>query len=136
MGEDDHGLRRGQRVATIADVEGGPTVGDRELVDWWRLGRRVGLLALGWAGLGSVGAAVTAALLGGLHGSGALWVGVAAFGFFASALGAVALSAFGGMLRAGERGERLAGGDVGLVPPQVSTRRRASRRDRGAGEDA
>ncbi len=105
----------------------------RELVDWRRLARRVWVLALAWAGLGVVGTAVTATLLRGLPDSGALWAGVATLGFLATVVGVVALSALGGMLRAGERRERLAGGDVGLLPPQARTRLVGNERRQGGG---
>lgn len=92
-------------------------------MDWRRLGRRLSLLALGWAALAVLGVGSTTALRGDLGAAGALWAGVAAIGFLASVLAAVALSALGGMLRAGERRQRLASGDVGLMPPQVRRRR-------------
>lgn len=83
------------------------------------MGRIVGLLALGWATVAVVGAG--AALAAGASGAIApLVVGVASFGLLASVVGVVAASALRGMLRAGERGERLAGGDVGLLPPKRS----------------
>ncbi len=101
---------------------------DRELVDWRRLGRRLWLFALAWAGFAVLGTGSTTVLGGVLVAASAFWAGVAALGFLASVLAAVALSAFGGMLRAGERRQRLAGGDVGLMPPQV---RRRQGRDGG-----
>ncbi|MFN2556094.1 MAG: hypothetical protein ABR592_04360 [Nitriliruptorales bacterium] len=116
---------------TAGDAEVDAPEGGHGLVDWRRLARRLWLLALTWAGLGVLGAAV-ATLPRGAAGAGALWAGVAALGLLASVIGTVALSALGGMLRAGERRERLAGGDVGLLPPQVRTR---LREERGQGRD-
>ncbi len=107
--------------------------GARNLVDWRRLARRLWLLALMWIALGMVGGVVTTALLGRGAGVGALWAGIAALGFLACVLATVALSAIVGMLRAGERRERLAGGDVGLLPPQVRTRLGNGRRPGGRG---
>ena len=127
-----HRRRRRTETAGKADVVD-QEVG-RQLVDWRRLAHRVWLLALVWAGLGFLGAAVTAMLLGVAAAPGALWAGVAALGFLASVVGVVALSALGGMLRAGERRERLAGGDVGLLPPQVRTRLVGTERHEGRGE--
>lgn len=132
MTDRDRAHRCRRWAATLADDVGG-AAGGRDLVDWRHLGRRVWLLALTWLGFGLLGAGMTTALLGSL-GPGALWAGVAALGFLASVVAAVALSAVRGMLRAGERRERLAGGDVGLLPPQVRTRLRPTQGDPGRGE--
>ncbi len=117
------------------DADRDVPVGDLQLVDWRRLGRRLWLLALGWAGLAALGIGATTALSGDPAAAGALWAGIAALGFPASVVVAVALSAVGGMLRAGESRERLAGGDVGLMPPQVRPRRPVQRKGEG-GEGA
>lgn len=45
------------------------------------------------------------------------WVGLALLGMFVVEVIVVGGSAVRGMLRAGDRGERLAGPDVGLFPP-------------------
>jgi hypothetical protein len=111
------------RERTTRDPEVSPEAG---LIDWGRAARRLGVLAVLWAvaaGLGSLG---TAALTG--DAATGPWLGVAAFGLGLSAVGVVAVSAVRGMLRAGDRGERLAGDDVALRPPQIRRRRR---RDRG-----
>lgn len=54
------------------------------------------------------------------------FVGIALGGMFVVELFVVGGAALRAMLRAGERGDRLARGDVGLLPPQLS--RRSGRR--------
>lgn len=96
------------------------------LVDWPAIGRRLRTSALVLLGL-----AVAAWLVVGVAGDGVriadVWgyVGLAFIGMFVAEVVFVGGSALRGMLRAGERGERLAGSDVGLLPPQL-TRRRGS----------
>ena len=94
---------------------------ERPLVDWARTGRRLRrvvalltiLVVVVWAVLGVVGdGGFELRLLGELAGLGLL-VAIAAEVVI---VGSVALA---GMLRAGERGERLAGSDVSLLPPQL-----------------
>jgi hypothetical protein len=97
------------------------------IVDWHRTGRRLrrqGLVILCvvlvvWLVLGVAGDGPTLRALGELLGLGVL---VAIAGEVVIVGGA----AVRGMLRAGERGERLASSDVSLLPPQV--RRRLGRR--------
>lgn len=95
------------------------------LVDWSVAGRRLRLSAIVLIGL-----AVVAWIVGGLLHDGPalrdLWgyLGLAAAGMFLAEIVVVGGSAVRGMLRAGARGERLAGGDVGLLPPQLSRRAR------------
>jgi hypothetical protein len=95
------------------------------VVDFSRTGRRlrVSLLVLG---LGVVVAWLVVGLLGerglGLRLLGEL-VGWALLAAFLVELVVVGGSAVVGMLRAGERGDRLAGGDVSLLPPQLRRRR-------------
>lgn len=96
------------------------------LIDWSRLGRRMAVITLGWVLVVGLGAAVTEALAGLTREGLLLWVGLGAVGLVTSAITLLAASALAGMIRAGDRGERLAGDDVGLSPPQV--RRRARRR--------
>lgn len=90
------------------------------LVDWRGTGRRLRRSA---AGL--LGGAVVAWLLVGLVGGGPRlselgnYLGAAVGGMVLVEIVVVGGSALRGMLRAGERGERLAGGDVSLLPPQV-----------------
>lgn len=87
------------------------------LVDWSRTARRMGVGVVAFQGL-----AVVAWLVVGLAGDGLRlgdlggFVGVAVLATFAMEVVVVGGSALRGMLRAGERGHRLASGDVGLLP--------------------
>lgn len=98
---------------------------DAPIVDFARAGRRIRTSAVV---LGTV--VVVAWLMTGLLGGGldprhlGAWGGVALFGMFLVEVVVVGGSALRGMLRAGDRGERLAGGDVGLLPPQLTGRSR------------
>lgn len=95
------------------------------IVDFPRAARRLRASALvlgaaaavGWVVAGVVGDGVRFADLGG-------WIGAALLGMFLVEVVVVGGSALMGMLRAGDRGERLAGRDVGLLPPQVTGRPR------------
>lgn len=95
------------------------------LVDWTVAGRRLRVSALVLISL-----ALVAWVVGGLlHDGIALrdvwgYLGLAAAGMFLAEVVVVGGSALRGMLRAGARGERLAGGDVGLLPPQLTRRGR------------
>ena len=90
------------------------------LVDWGRTGRRVRTsvlvltaVVLGlWTVLSLLGGGFELRTLGGL-------VGLALALLFLVELVVVGGAALRGMLRAGERGERLSSGDVGLLPPRV-----------------
>lgn len=90
------------------------------LVDWGRTGRRVRasvlVLALGvlvtWTVLALLGDGFDLRTLGGL-------VGLAMAVLFVVELVVVGGAAVRGMLRAGERGERLASHGVGLLPPRM-----------------
>lgn len=94
------------------------------IVDFPRAARRLRASAIvlgaaavvGWVVAGVAGDGVHVADLGG-------WIGAALLGMFLVELVVVGGSALVGMLRAGDRGERLAGRDVGLLPPQVTGRR-------------
>ena len=105
--------------------------GRHGLVDFARAARRIrssavtlGTLALvGWVVTGLVTDGVAVADLG-------AWVGLVLLGMFLVELVVVGGSALRGMLRAGDRGERLAGDDVGLLPPQLTRR---TGRDAGTG---
>lgn len=95
------------------------------LVAWGRVGRRMGVTAAvavgialaGWIVAGVVGDGPTLRSLGG-------WVGLAVAIMFVAEVVFVGGAAIRGMLRAGERGERLASGDVSLLPPQLTRRLR------------
>lgn len=93
------------------------------IVDFRRTARRLARSAL----LLSV-AAVVGWLVTGVAGSGVAlsdlpaWLGAVLAGMFVVEVVVVGGSAVRGLLRAGEDGERLAGGDVGLLPPQVRRR--------------
>jgi hypothetical protein len=95
------------------------------LVDFRATGRRVGRSGAALAAaavafwLGS--AVVTGGFDPGLLGNA---MGVALACLFAAEVVVVGGSALRGMLRAGERGERLADGDVGLLPTPLLRRRR------------
>lgn len=98
---------------------------DEPVVDFAWVRRRIGVVGAVWAALAVLGAVLSAGLAGGLSAAAVrLWLGVAGLGTVVSAVGLVAWSALRGMVRAAERGDRLAGDDVGLLPPR-------RRRDRG-----
>lgn len=91
------------------------------LLDWARIGRRIGWSA---AALGTL-AVATWLVVGLASGGPALadlggYLGLAAGGMFVAELVVVGGAAVRALLRAGERGERLAQRDVGLLPPQVT----------------
>lgn len=94
---------------------------DAPLLDWARVGRRIGWSA---AALGTL--AVVAWLVVGLASGGPSlgelggYLGLAAGGLFVAEVVVVGGAAVRALLRAGERGERLAQRDVGLLPPQVT----------------
>lgn len=95
------------------------------LVDWTGTGRRLRRTAVVLGGVAVAAWLVTGLAAGGLR-AGALggWVGGALLAMFLAEVVIVGGSALRGMLRAGDRGERLAGGDVGLLPPQLTGRDR------------
>lgn len=106
----------------------GPDTSTVPIVDFSRAGRRVQRSASILGASAVVGWLVSGLVTGGLDGSGlATWLALALAGMFVVEVVVVGGSAARGMLRAGDRGERLAGSDVGLLPPQV-TRRLARRR--------
>lgn len=97
------------------------------IVDWGRTARRIRLvlaslsvIVLGaWVALGVFGGSgFEPRLLGEL-------VGLALLVAFLAEVVVVGGAAIRGMLRAGERGDRLAGSDVSLLPPQLTRRRRS-----------
>ncbi len=90
------------------------------LVDWGLAGRRLiwsGAVLLALA----VGAWIVTSLVAGSWQAGVLgnFVGLALAGVFLVEIWVVGGSALRGMLHAGEAGHRLAGSDVGLLPPQL-----------------
>lgn len=96
------------------------------IVDWRRTARRIrlvltslGVVVLGvWLAVGVFGEqGLRPRLLAEL-------VGLALLLAFLAEVVVVGGAALRGMLRAGERGERLAGSDVSLLPPQLTRRRR------------
>lgn len=96
------------------------------IVDWGRTARRIrlvltslGVLVLvAWLAIGVFGTVGFAPrLLGEL-------LGLALLVAFLAEVVVVGGAAIRGMLRAGERGDRLAGSDVSLLPPQLTRRRR------------
>lgn len=95
------------------------------IVDWGRTARRMAIsvatistvIVVAWLGFGVVHGQLRGRLLGELIGLGLL----AAFAAEFVIVGGAALR---GMLRAGDRGDRLAGADVSLLPPQILRRRR------------
>jgi hypothetical protein len=98
------------------------------LVDWHRVARRVGVTATALLGLAVVVWVVRGLAGGGLVASDLFeLVGLALLAMFVDEVVLVGGAALRGMLRAGERGERLASQDVGILPPQVA--RRLRRRD-------
>lgn len=94
-----------------------------ELLDHGRTVQRVRVLAVvvgGFASVGLIGSWVVAS--GPSLGPFLLWAGLAVLVIVLGAIAIVTAAAVRGMLRAGDRGERLADGDVGLVPPQLRSR--------------
>lgn len=93
---------------------------DEPLVEWERAGRRLlrtagllgGLALVAWVVTSAVGGEWSLRRLGNLLGLGLAIV-------FLAEVWIAGGSALRGMLRAGERGERLSGQDVGLLPPQL-----------------
>lgn len=94
------------------------------LIDWGRLARRLGVVAGVWTGIAVAGALITLTVAD--RAATGLWLGVGAVGLGVTGVAVVARSAFVGMLRAGDRGERLASDDVGLTPSR--DRHRSGRR--------
>ncbi|HKJ56929.1 MAG TPA: hypothetical protein VJ978_13180 [Nitriliruptoraceae bacterium] len=90
------------------------------LVDWGLAGRRLALSAVVLLAV-ALGAWIVTSLVVGAWRPGVLgnFVGLALVGVFLVEIWVVGGSALRGMLRAGEAGHRLAGSDVGLLPPQL-----------------
>jgi hypothetical protein len=95
------------------------------IVDWHRTGRRlrrqavvlVGLVVVAWLALGVAGDGLELRSLAELFGLGVLLA-------IAGEVVIVGGAALGGMINAGERGDRLSSSDVSLLPPQVTRRLR------------
>lgn len=100
------------------------------IVDFSRAARRVRRSAIALGTLALVGWVVVGVATGGPDpvDLGA-WVGLALLGMFVVEVVVVGGSAARGMLNAGDRGQRLAGGDVGLLPPQLSRAHRPADED-------
>lgn len=104
----------------VAGRSAGRDAARSSVVDWGRTARRLRTLlaAIGvvvvvlWISIGVARGGPTARLLAEL-------VGLGLLGAFVVEVVVVGGSALRGMLAAGERGDRLARGDVSLVPPQV-----------------
>lgn len=109
------------------------------LVDWGRTGRRIRLSVL-VLGLGVIVVWTVLALLGGGFDGRTLGdlLGLAMAALFVIELVVVGGAALRGMLRAGERGERLSSRGVGLLPPRVEALRgrEASSGDEGSDPSA
>lgn len=121
----------GRDPSDLADPETGPGPADTPLVDWAVTARRVGRSAAVLVALAVVAWVVRAAIVDAWTWSHlGNWLGLALAGIFVVELFVVGGSALRGMLRAGERGERLASHDVGLLPPL----RRGLRTDPPAGD--
>lgn len=90
------------------------------LVDWALAGRRLARSAVVLLAA-ALGAWIVTSLVSGAWRPGVLgnFVGLALVGVFLVEIWVVGGSALRGMLRAGEAGHRLAGSDVGLLPPQL-----------------
>ena len=113
--------------AAATDASNAGVVAAKEsVVDFAATGRRLRRMAM------LAGAAVpiiwlTAGVAGPWDLSWRLLAEIVGWGVLAMSVIEVAIvgsSAIAGMLRAGERGDRLASGDVSLVPPQVRRKRR------------
>lgn len=100
-------------------------------MDWSGVGRRLVRVLIAVAAVAILGVAVSWSLTGEPTRTAVLlWLGIAALLLVVGTVLVVSVSAWRGMLRAGDQGERLGGGDVGLLPPQV----RSGSRERG-GDD-
>jgi hypothetical protein len=107
-----------------------PDAAAAPIIDWSRTARRLraillvigSAIAVTWLVVGFVGDGPTVALLAELVGIGLL----VAFAVEVVVVGSVAVR---GMLAAGERGDRLAGDDVFLLPPQLLRGYRRGDRD-------
>lgn len=102
-----------------------PRPPDAPIVDFSRAARRIRRSAGVLGTLALVGWVVVGVATGGPDpGDLGAWAGLALLGMFVVEVVVVGGSAARGMLEAGDRGQRLAGGDVGLLPPQLSRTRR------------
>lgn len=105
----------------IERTDAAPDPGAVGLVDWRRAGRRMrtsvlvlaAAVLVAWVVVSLLGGGFEAATLGGL-------VGLAVAVLFVIEVVVVGGAALRGMLRAGERGERLASRGVGLLPPRIT----------------
>jgi hypothetical protein len=115
----------GEQTATVVGAPS-PSPTPSRVVDWSRTVRRLRrslltiavLVLVTWLTLGAIEGALTARLLAEL-------VGLGLLASFLVEVVVVGGGAVRGMLAAGERGDRLSGGDVSLLPPQLTRRRRS-----------
>lgn len=92
-----------------------------QIVNWHRAARRLRTSAIVAFVLCLIGWGVSAAMDGPGLGT---WIGIALGLVFLAEVVIIGGSALRGMFRAGERGERLAGSDVGLLPARFGDRNR------------
>lgn len=109
---------------TSDDVPEGTTTSIPPLVDYACMGRRMRLAAAVLGGFAVVTWLVAIPFIGADGGRLAGLLGLAVLGMFCVEVAVVGGGALRGMLRAGERGDRLAGSDVGITPPQLTRRGR------------
>lgn len=103
---------------TSGRVRDEPDVLVRHLVDWEATARRLRRSSLVLLGSGLLAWVVTS-LVRGAWSPASLgnWLGLALLAMFVAEVVVVGGSAVRGLLRAGDAGERLSSGDVGLLPP-------------------
>lgn len=98
-----------------------PSEAPPRLVDWEGTARRIRRSALVLLGAAVLAWFVVGALDGDWSQQAlANWLGLAVLAMFVAEVVVVGGSAARGLLRAGDRGERLSGADVGLFPPTRS----------------
>lgn len=95
-----------------------------QIVNWGRAARRLRVSAIGAVAIGLAGWGISSVVGGPGFGT---WLGIALGLIFLAEVVVVGGSALRGMFRAGERGERLAGSDVGLLPARLRDRNRNRR---------
>ena len=111
------------RVSGRSDLIRLALVDDDKLIDIAALAVRLRYVAGGLAVLALVGAVVDGLRNGLTFSLLARWIALLAFFLVIAAALLVAIQALRGAGHAARRGQRLAGRDVGLIPPKRSTRR-------------